>query len=116
MTVFQREDLLRAVPYARRFARALCGAQAAGDALVNVSLRGLLDGSCAEPDARLALYGEIMRRAGEPGQPVGPEEGLTARQRQLLLLTSLEEVPLGNAATLLQITEDEAGLDPAERP
>ena len=42
MTAFQREDLVRALPYARRFARALRGGQSPGDDLVTQSVRALL--------------------------------------------------------------------------
>ncbi len=42
MTAFRREDLLRALPYARRYARALCGGQERGDALVTEAVRTLL--------------------------------------------------------------------------
>ena len=64
----RREDLIRALPYARRYARALTGSQPAGDALVADCLRGMLaadrgegDGA-AMTDARHALYRGVTRR------------------------------------------------------
>jgi DNA-directed RNA polymerase specialized sigma24 family protein len=56
MTTPRRDDVIRALPYARRYARALTGSQPAGDALVAECLRDLL-GNAAEtpatiPDAR----------------------------------------------------------------
>ena len=108
MTSFQREDLLRALPYARRYARALSGGQAAGDALVTDAVRVLL---AAEEegggDVRLALYRGVTQQAGE--LVVGePEASLSGLQRKLQLLTSLEEVPLPAAAEILGLTESQA--------
>ncbi len=93
MTAFRREDLVRALPYARRFARALRGT-GAGDALVTQAVRCLL----AAPRrrgrrARGALSGD--RRATAMRRPTGRATRRSRRkQQQLLLLTSLEEVPL----------------------
>ncbi len=108
MTAFRREDLLRALPYARRFARALCRSQTAGDALVANSLRSVLDAEGGDPDPKFALYQEITRRAGEAAAPEGVEAGLSAKQRQLLLLTSLEEIPLAEAARIVDLPEGKA--------
>ena len=64
MTSPGREDLIRALPYARRYARALIGSQARGDALVADSLRAMLDvPDGAGDDPRLALYARITRAA-----------------------------------------------------
>ena len=112
MSSFRREDLLRALPYARRFARALSGGQASGDALVTEAVRVLLAGEDAiDGDARLALYKGVTEQAGEP-DPNPLATALTAEQRKLLLLTSLEEVPLPAAATILglSVAEAEAAL------
>ena len=48
MTALRREDLIRALPYARRYARALTGSQPAGDALVADCLRDTLASDRAE--------------------------------------------------------------------
>ena len=42
MTSLRREDLIRALPYARRYARALTGSQPRGDNLVAESLQEML--------------------------------------------------------------------------
>ena len=109
MTAFRREDLVRALPYARRYARALSGGQVRGDALVTDALRVLMAADDASGcEARLALYREITRVAdGAVPDGAGFQGALTQTQRRLLLLTSLEEVPLAVAASLI-------GIDPAE--
>ena len=111
MSAFRREDLLRALPYGRRYARALCGGQAQGDALVTQAVRGLLDTpGPATGEARLALYREISARcesaSAEP--TTGMEAALSSSQRQLLLLTSLEEVAVPDAADLLGLGRTQA--------
>ncbi len=107
MTAIQREDLVRALPYARRFARALRGGQAAGDALVTQSVRCLLAAPRPEGDARAALYREIARNSDATPHPAA-DQALSAKQQQILLLTSLEELPLGSAAAILGISGPEA--------
>ncbi len=104
MTTIRREDLLNALPYARRYARAMSGSQARGDALVAEALKALLASGTCEGDARHLLYREISIRAATPSATA--MVGLTTKQRQLLLLTTLEEVPVGAAAAIL-------AMDPA---
>ena len=94
MSASNREELVRALPYARRFARALAGGQAAGDALV---ARVLRDGLPPMP-ARFALYAAISRSAPSAGEAVA---GLGRRERQLLLLTALEDLKLPEAAEVI---------------
>jgi hypothetical protein len=109
MTSFRREDLLRALPYARRYARALAGGQVAGDALVADALRELLSGAEDEAfDARLALYKAVTMRRPDPEALMPGDQSLTGAQRKLLLLTSLEEVPLAKAATILGLEKSDA--------
>ncbi len=111
MTAFRREDLVRALPYARRYARALSGGQERGDALVSDAVRTLLAaGPDAVGEARIALYREITALAGEstPSSHAGFDGALSQTQRRLLLLTSLEEVPLATAASLLKLEAGEA--------
>ena len=109
MTSFRREDLLRALPYARRYARALSGGQATGDALVTEAVRSLLGSDGEEgSDARIALYKGVTERAAQPGPGRDVEDALSGQQRKLLLLTSLEEVPLPQAAAILGLLETEA--------
>jgi CheY-like chemotaxis protein/DNA-directed RNA polymerase specialized sigma24 family protein len=70
MTSPGREDLIRALPYARRYARALIGSRARGDALVAASLRAMLDTpGDANSDPRLALYASITRAAASEPEP-----------------------------------------------
>ena len=114
MTSLRREDLIRALPYARRYARALVGSQARGDAMVADSLRDLLSDDAPRgnglAEARPVLYQVITRQFDglttlDPSAPAG---GLSGLQRKLLLLTSLEELPVGMAAAVLGIPTEEA--------
>ncbi len=109
MTSLRREDLIRALPYARRYARALTGSQPRGDALVAESLRELTGDDGSESDAQIGLYRVITRRfdGGGARSPFAVGQ-LSAAQRQLLLLTSLEELPLEAAAAVLDLPPQEA--------
>lgn len=101
MTPFPRDELVAALPYARRYARALAGRQPEGDALVAKAL-GMLDTS---PDgARMALYAAISRLAAARE----PKGTLTPLQRQMLILTTLESVPPDMAARALGVSPAEA--------
>jgi CheY-like chemotaxis protein len=95
MNAIDRTELLRALPYARRYARALTGARESGDALVAAALSAPL------PDvpSRLALHAAVARAV----PPVRPGTGPDALQRNLLLLTALEDLTLGDAAIILDI-------------
>jgi len=109
MSSLKREDLIQALPYARRYARALTGSQPAGDGLVAASLRRLLaDGEGAPPSARLALYWAVTRQFQGANAAAGPEDSLSLTQRQLLLLTSLEEISADDAALVLSISREAA--------
>lgn len=103
MTDHANSELLHALPYARRYARALTGTQADGDRLVAEVLRAGL------PDMapRLALYAAITRAAPEPRD----SSLLTARQRQLLLLTALEDLRLNDAAVVVGLGAEVAGFE-----
>ena len=111
-----REDLIRALPYARRYARALTGNQSRGDSMVADSLRDLLAGDAALGDPRQSLYRAITRRFDglstlKTNFLTG---GLSQVQRQLLLLTSLEEVPIQAAAEIVQLPPADAETQLAE--
>jgi CheY-like chemotaxis protein len=100
----RREELIRALPYARRYARALTGNQSRGDSLVTESLKELLEASApSDPDLRVELYRAITRRfdARVAGFPL--VSGLTRQQRELLLLTSLEELSTDAAAAVVEL-------------
>jgi len=93
-------ELLRILPFARRYARALVGDQAAGDVLLRRALNGLdLSG-----DPRIALYSAITHLTeGDPGLAEATPFG-----RHLLLLTSLEEFSLADGARVVGLSEAEA--------
>lgn len=116
MSAMDRAALLRALPYARRYARALAGGQAVGDAIVADALRDVL--AEAGPDvasdagARTALYRVIGDR--DPSAPGASQDGThdtSALQRRLLLLTALEEQTLSAAAAACRITPEAAELE-----
>ena len=103
----RNDDLIRALPYARRYARALCGGQQAGDALVAESLPALVAAPAGNSIARFDMYQEITARFGTKTDP-GHGGALTLVQRQLLLLTALEDVPPERAAEIVGIGAAEA--------
>ena len=125
MTSLHREDLIRALPYARRYARALTGSQPRGDGLVAECLKGIMDAGDAAnggggdtwKEARKALYQGVTARFDRSGQGTSPFVigHLSQRQRQLLLLTSLEELPVASAAEVVgaEVEEAEAALGAA---
>lgn len=100
MNAVPQAELLRALPYARRFARAATGDRSRGDALVAAAL------STPLPDLppRIALYAAVARVA--PAHPA--EAGLSAAQRHLLLLTALEDLQVEEAAQALGMAAEEA--------
>ena len=110
MTSHHREELIRALPYARRYARALTGSQAGGDALVAESVKEMLGGAAVSADARMALYGLVTRRFNDGPARGAAQNGLSQAQRQLLLLTSLEEVRVEDAAPILALSVAEASV------
>lgn len=104
-----RDELIRALPYARRYARALTGSQPRGDLLVAEGLREMMTASDRTLAPKLGLFASITRRFNEKGGADRPgATGLSHGQRQLLLLTSLEELPVEQAAAVIGMEEDEA--------
>lgn len=103
MNAIQQTELLRALPFARRYARALTGARDSGDALVAAALSAPLP----EVAPRLALYAAVARAA----PPSGPGGGPDGMQRNLLLLTALEDLTLEDAAVILDIDRDTAARE-----
>ncbi|GBQ26674.1 response regulator [Gluconacetobacter azotocaptans] len=114
MPFSRRQDLIRALPYARRYARALTGSQSRGDLLVAESLRELAVVDTGALPARLSLYRWISRHfdaTAMPAEAAAPTDrggSMGATERKLLLLTSLEEVPLADAARTLDIDPRQA--------
>lgn len=122
-------EIVKHLPYLRRYARALLGAQDRGDEYVRVTLETYL----AEPgriagatDFRLQLFSlfhdvwtVIAPEAGsdEPFEPAG--DGLRVRgvgmlaprQRQVLLLVSLEGFSFDDVAHILKIDNEEIRRD-----
>lgn len=110
-----RAALLRALPYARRYARALAGSQAMGDAVVAEALRDVLQDPppdvASDAGARTALYRAIGDRDPSGEQLPGGARDTSALQRRLLLLTALEEQTLSAAAAACRITPEAAELE-----
>lgn len=121
----EQHEIVRHVPYLRRYARALLGSQARGDQYVRVCLESLLQEPDRLADAhapRLALFklfhevhdrfSETLGRARD--QVHGDTDleksiqGLPPRQRQILLLTALEGFSLDEAAQALAIDREAA--------
>jgi len=105
MSGSDRASLLRALPYARRYARALLGSQEQGDAVVATALRSAvadLAPGTTDAGARAALYLAIsddVRRTS----PGSAGDDMSLAQRMLLLLTALEEQPLAAAAAACRL-------------
>jgi CheY-like chemotaxis protein len=118
MLSLRREELIRALPYARRYARALTGYQRSGDNLVATSLKALLEGAPTDSDARRALYRGITAQfdvgydaiagAATRAAEASARPGLSNKDRQLLLLTSLEEMSIDEAAIIVGLPEADA--------
>jgi len=108
MSDIRREDLMRALPYARRYARALTGSQSNGDHLVAESLREMLAGEDAADDMRLSFYERVTRRFNRMQRVQEAPHDLSGTERQLLLLTSLEELRVEDAAPIVAMTPQQA--------
>lgn len=108
MQAFSREALVQALPYARRYARALLGDQRQGDALVAEALGRVTPEGAG--DARLALYAAVS--AALATRPAPPDKAadveLGAQDRQLLLLTALEELSPAAAGQVVGLPRDAA--------
>jgi CheY-like chemotaxis protein len=114
MSGSDRTALVRALPYARRYARALLGSQEKGDAVVANALRAALadmDLGVGDAGTRAALYLAISDhvRLSPPDVDASPgESDMSLPQRMLLLLTALEEQPLAAAAAACRLTVEAA--------
>lgn len=113
----RHEDLVRALPYVRRYARALTGSQPSGDRLVAESLKEILPGGAhnanqpgiEQHDPQRAFYQAVTRRF-DLGHADAPNSvgKLSQKQRQLLLLTQLEEISVADAAVIVGLEVDQA--------
>lgn len=107
------------LPFLRRYSRALCGTQAEGDAHVKDCLAAIVADSAilsTEMDLRVGLY-QVLHQVWRPLEPdIAPARGtesmdqklrrLTPRSRQALLLTAMEGFTAGEAAQILDTTEE----------
>jgi len=113
------------LPYLRRYARALCGAQKSGDAYVRACLEAIVaDTSVLGTDVspRVALYrlfhtlwgsanldshgiaGSNVQASGGVEKRLGD---LTPARRQALLLTAMEGFNVSDTARILHVSEDD---------
>jgi CheY-like chemotaxis protein len=117
-----RNEIVRHLPLLRRYARCLTGSQDRGDRYVRVCLESIIaDVSLItpHPDARIGLFrvfhalwtgiltplesGPLTR--GGAGKLERHIRALPALEREVLLLTTLCEFTLGQAATILGLAE-----------
>lgn len=112
------------LPYLRRFARALSGTQASGDAYVVAMLEALVVDPSAFPrdvNSRIGLYRTFLKLWSSVGLntnpiPVGSErspaernlEALTPRPRQAFLLRTVEGFPIEDVAAIMEVSSAEA--------
>lgn len=113
------------LPYLRRYARALTGAQQSGDTYAASTLEAILaDPSCFEAQTlggKVALFKVFHTLWGSSGQPVPEvEEGprsralqhlaaLTPNTREALLLHTVESLSFSEIAEVMRIEPEEAG-------
>lgn len=121
------------LPYLRRYARALTGTQASGDAFVRATLEAALaDGElrASLADGRVPLYraftklwsSAYLEVAGATAEPQGIHESaarerlshVTPPNRQALLLTTIEEFSLEEAAEIMDASPDQVAELSAE--
>jgi CheY-like chemotaxis protein len=103
-----RESLGPELPYLRRYARAITGSQAMGDAAVREMLEALVEAPGEFDEARpprLELY-RIFHHLWRPDvfaelSPDAPTSALSMRSRQSLLLTAVEGFSVADTGTIL---------------
>lgn len=113
------------LPYLRRFARALNGTQASGDAYVVAMLEALVLDPATFPqdlDARIGLYRTFLKlwssvglntnetTSGELDRPPAERnlEALTPRPRQAFLLRTVEGFSIEEVAAIMEVTPEAA--------
>jgi DNA-directed RNA polymerase specialized sigma24 family protein/CheY-like chemotaxis protein len=119
------DQLTANLPYLRRYARALCGSQASGDAFVRATLEAALEDDdlrVSLADGRIPLYRaftklwesaclDVAAGGGTSGRhEAAAQERLshiTPPSRQALLLTTVEEFTPEEAAEIMNITADD---------
>ena len=107
------------LPFLRRYARALTGAQSTGDAFVQATLEAALaDDELAATlrDGRVPLYRAFTKVWSSAYLEVGAEDGgdtgdqlrkITPLSRQALLLTTVEDFSSAEAARIMDVGEDD---------
>ncbi len=126
MTNTSHSDLAAAIgdalPFLRRYARALTGSQGSGDAFAAATLEAILeDNSVVEgaSSVKVALFKTFHSIWSSSGSPV--EEGevglhakaqrylrsLTANSREALILTTIEEFSEADVAEIMDLPRDE---------
>ena len=109
-------DIAAQLPFLRRYARALTGNQSSGDRLVETALTAIVDDPSrldTAPSLRLGVFAELQRAVtGLPSNDDAVEQNRIARvpplQRQLLLLTALENFTTADAAEITGLSQAEA--------
>ena len=121
------KEIVKRLPYLRRYARALTGSQERGDRYIRLCLEVLVKEPhrvSTDGDIRLQLYqlfheiwqpiaahdtgGSIVDLAPKQRSVEARLEALDPRERQILLLTSLEGFSIEAAAQVLRVSADEA--------
>jgi DNA-directed RNA polymerase specialized sigma24 family protein len=116
-------EISRALPYLRRYARALTGAQTSGDNYAAATLEAILSDRAtfeAAGNVKTALFQTFHGIWMSTGAPVETETDplraraqkhlakLTPNTREALLLHTVEEFPLADVARIMQIDASEA--------
>ncbi|MFG1462390.1 response regulator [Xanthobacter sp. DSM 24535] len=113
-----QQQLIKQLPYLRRYARALLGSQQAGDGIVQATLQGVLNGTVPldlSVSPRVALYQAFHHVwAQRPAGAATPTnradqrlQSLDASSRVALLLTAMEGFSFAETASILSLSLDE---------
>ena len=104
------QDLAPHIPFLRRYARAVTGSQAAGDALVRATLEAIAAAPrefARDVDPRLALYGRLLERLDASDRFLSVGQALLPGWRQALLLTAMEGFTPEDAGLLMNCDRQE---------
>ena len=119
------DQIAKNLPYLRRYARALTGSQATGDAFVRATLEAALadeDLKASLEGGRVPLYrafnkvwGSAYMETPDSGSDFSDHEeaasgrlkAITPMNRQALLLTTLEDFSTDQAAEIMEVSEED---------
>lgn len=116
-------EIVEAIPYLRRYARALTGSQTTGDRFAAATLEALLADDAAlsaHPDAKVALFRAFHLVWASAGSPVGEPDtrmsaraqermaNLTPHSREALILHAVEGFSFADIGAILDIGESQA--------